>query len=209
MPLTPAQVKEIASRSARSILQGSTEIPATITVLETVETPVMSSASKKVIIKEEPHPLKAGASVFRVYEMGGTPLYIGRETKEEVLSYLRSDHPDWEVAEESTCPNLLPMAEWIKGDEPGTCRPCILTPVVQWYWQELKERGYEDLAKQLEAEVDVLEEDNVEQVMALCKDLDEIKAGVPADLRKRLEDFDCAIQNYELDESGEAEAPAG
>ena len=105
--------------------------------------------------------------------------------------------------EEKPCPNLQPMTEWIKGETPGDCRSCILTPVVQWYWQELKEQGYEDIAAQLEAEVDVLEEDNVEQVMALCKDLDEIKAAAPPELRKRLEEFDCSIQSFDPDEFDE------
>ncbi len=102
--------------------------------------------------------------------------------------------------EEKACPNLQPMAEWIKGETPGTCRPCVLTPVVQWYWQELKERGHEDMAKELEAEVDGLEEDNVEQVQALCKDLDDVKAAVPEELRKRLEEFDCSIQSFDPEE---------
>ncbi len=105
--------------------------------------------------------------------------------------------------EEKPCPNLQPMAEWIKGEAPGECRPCILTPVVQWYWQELKERGYEDIAAELQAEVDVLEEDNAEQVMALCKDLDEIKAAAPLELRQRLEEFDCSIQSFDPDEFSE------
>lgn len=109
---------------------------------------------------------------------------------------------------ECTYPNLLPMAEWIKGEEPGTCRPCMLAPVVQWYWQELKERGDEETAAQLEAEVDVLEEDNAEQVMALCKDLDEIKAAAPEELRKRLKEFDCSIQSFDPDEFS-GEVPSG
>lgn len=98
------------------------------------------------------------------------------------------------------CPNLQPMAEWIKGETPGTCRPCTLTPVVQWYWSELKERGFQEIADQLEAEVEVLEEDNVEQIMAVCKDLDKIKAAAPADLRKRLQEFDCSIQSFDPSE---------
>lgn len=105
--------------------------------------------------------------------------------------------------EERPCPNLQPMAEWIKGETPGTCRPCILAPVVQWYYQELKEQGDEETAAQLEAEVNVLEEDNVEQVMALCKDLDQIKAAAPEELRKRFEEFDCAIQSFDPDEISE------
>ncbi|MDP2729118.1 MAG: hypothetical protein Q8O55_01390 [Dehalococcoidales bacterium] len=109
--------------------------------------------------------------------------------------------------EEKPCPNLQPMAEWIKGETPDTCRPCTLTPVVQWYWQELKERGYEEITAHLEAEINALEEDNDEQIMALCKDLDEIKAGAPEDLRKRLEEFDCAIQSFDPTEvSEEAES---
>ncbi len=107
------------------------------------------------------------------------------------------------------CPNLLPMAEWIKGETPGTCRPCTLTPVVQWYWSELKERGFEDIAAELESEVEVLEEDNVEQVMAICKDLDKIKKAAPADLRKRLEEFDCAIQSFDPAEVSGEEPTAG
>ncbi|MDP2730339.1 MAG: hypothetical protein Q8O55_07645 [Dehalococcoidales bacterium] len=107
------------------------------------------------------------------------------------------------------CPNLLPMAEWIKGETPGTCRPCTLTPVVQWYWSELKERGFEKIAAELEAEVEVLEEDNVEQVMAICRDLDKIKKAAPEDLRKRLEEFDCAIQSFDPAEVSGEEPTAG
>ncbi len=107
------------------------------------------------------------------------------------------------------CPNLQPMAEWIKGETPGTCRPCTLTPVVQWYWEELKERGLTDIAAELEAEVGVLEEDNVEQVMAICKDLDEIKANAPEELRKRLEEFDCAIQSFDPAEISDEEKTLG
>lgn len=105
--------------------------------------------------------------------------------------------------EEKTCPNLQPMAKWIIGETPGTCRPCILGPVVQWYYQELKEQGNEEVAAQLEAEVDVLEEDDAEQVLALCKDLDDIKAAAPEELRKRLEEFDCSIQSFDPDEFSE------
>jgi len=111
--------------------------------------------------------------------------------------------------EPCACANLQPMAEWIKVEDPGGgCgRPCTITPVVQWYWQELKAQGYEEIAVQLEAEVDVLEEDNLEQVVALCQDLDEIKASVPPELRKRLEEFDCSIQSFDPDEFSD-EAPS-
>ena len=102
--------------------------------------------------------------------------------------------------EECACANLMPMAEWVKVEEPGTCRPCVLGPVVQWYYEELKEQGDEETAAKLEAEVDVLEEDDLEQAIALCQDLDEIKAAAPPELRKRLEEFDCSIQSFDPDE---------
>ena len=111
--------------------------------------------------------------------------------------------PEAEVEQEGqpcACANLEPMSEWIKGEEPGICRPCMLGPVVQWYYLELKERGDEETAAQLEAEVGVLEEDDLEQAIALCKDLDEIKAAAPPELRKRLEEFDCSIQSFDPDE---------
>ena len=108
---------------------------------------------------------------------------------------VEEEHAQVETTEEAcACQNLQPMAEWVKGEEPGICRPCIIGPVVQWYYEELKEKGDTETAAKLEAEVNVLEEDNMEQVIALCEDLDEIKASVPAELRKKLEEFDCTIQ---------------
>lgn len=101
------------------------------------------------------------------------------------------------------CPNLQPMAEWIKGETPGTCRPCILAPVIQWYYEELKEKGLEEIAADLETEAEALEEDNVEQIIALCVDLDEIKTLVPEEVRKKLEQFDCAIQFFDPAEISE------
>jgi hypothetical protein len=135
---------------------------------------------------------------------------IAVRAAEAVLENKVPEEASTEVApdEEKPCPNLQPMAEWIKGETPGTCRPCILAPVVQWYWQELKEQGNEEVAAELQAEVDVLEEDNAEQVMALCKDLDEIKAAAPPELRQRLEEFDCSIQSFDPNEFSE-EVQAG
>jgi len=111
--------------------------------------------------------------------------------------------------EDSAFPNLELMAEWIKGEEPGTCRTCIIGPVIQWYYEELKERGYDDIAAQLKAEVDVQEEDNVEQLMALCKDLDDIKASAPEELRKRLEEFDISIQSLDPSDFSSEALPGG
>lgn len=112
-----------------------------------------------------------------------------------------------ETAKESApaCQNLQPMAEWIKGDEPGTCRPCILGPAVQWYWTELKERGYQGIADQLEAAAESGEEGDDAQMIALCEGLDEIKKIVPEDLRKRLREFDCSIQSFDSEMLGRSE----
>jgi hypothetical protein len=119
--------------------------------------------------------------------------------------------PDSEAeAEECPCKDLKPMAEWVKGETPGTCRPCTLGPVVQWYYAELKAKGYEKIAGQLEQEAYALEEDNFEQVVAICQDLDNIKAAAPDDLRKRFEEMDCAIQSFDPNAPAETEeSPSG
>ena len=130
----------------------------------------------------------------------------GFGTRREAIEFAIRREPAAFTKQENVkpCPNLMPMAEWIKGEEPGTCRPCTLSPVVQWYYEELKEKGHEDIAADLESLADDLEEDNMEQVMGLCQYLDEIKSSMPAELRKRLEEFDCAIQSFDpSDVSGE------
>jgi hypothetical protein len=120
-----------------------------------------------------------------------------------------AEEPALEIAE-CPCENLKPMAEWIKGETPGTCRPCTITPVVQWYYQELKEQGNEEVAGQLEQEAEALEEDNFEQVVAICEDLDKIKAAAPPELRRRLEDFDCAVQSFDPNAPDDSEeSPSG
>lgn len=194
MPLNLEEIRTIASRAAETVLH---DIPLT--------------SAPHYIFRIEAEPLLPQGQKYVAYYPDGTPRYLGAASAEELIARIRQGEPQatFEIEaeakqEEKPCPNLQPMAEWIKGEVPGTCRPCILTPVVQWYWQELKERGQEDIAAQLEAEVDVLEEDNTEQVMALCKDLDEIKAAASEELRKRLEEFDCSIQSFDSGETSEA-----
>jgi hypothetical protein len=111
--------------------------------------------------------------------------------------------------EECPCEiELKPMAEWVKGPDPDECRPCTLAPVVQWYWSELNEQGQAALAKRLEEKVEGLDEDKPEQVIEVCKELDKIKAEVPSPLRKRLEEFDCAVESFKLEEGETVEEEA-
>jgi len=117
--------------------------------------------------------------------------------QEEIVETQPLESPEIKCA----CKNLQPMAEWVKEEDPDTCRPCILGPVVQWYYQELKERGDEETAAKLETEVDVLTEDDIEQAVAICKDLDEIKVAAPEELRQRLEEFDCSVQYFNPDKA--------
>lgn len=99
--------------------------------------------------------------------------------------------------EDKPCPNLKLMAEWIKVEDPTACRPCTLGPVVQWYWDELNERDLKDLAKRLEKAVENLDEDKPEQALQVCEELDQIKSEVSEELRKRLQEFDCAAQLFD------------
>lgn len=97
--------------------------------------------------------------------------------------------------EKEKCPvELKPMAEWVVEEDPrGICRECLLAPVLQWYRDELKQRGHAEKALKLE-ELAKKAEDLPLQV---CKEFDKIKSEVEEPLRERLLDFDCAAQSYE------------
>ena len=73
-------------------------------------------------------------------------------------------------------------------------------PVVQWYHSELEEQGKPEIAKRLEAKVVGIENDDPDQMIAICEELDAIKAEVEEPLRNRLLDFDCEIQLLDLEE---------
>ncbi len=96
---------------------------------------------------------------------------------------------------EQKCPvELKPMKEWVQEPDPrGICRECLLGPVLQWYQEELSDKGHgehvkvlNDIAKQAEL-----------LPLQLCEEFDKIKGEVEEPLRERLEEFDCAAQAYE------------
>ena len=93
------------------------------------------------------------------------------------------------------CPvDLKPMKDWIEEEDPkGVCRSCLLPPVLQWYRDELNEKGYPKFVNQLDEiahAADVLP-------LQLCEKFDTIKEAVEESLRERLKEFDCAAQAYE------------
>lgn len=93
--------------------------------------------------------------------------------------------------------DLQPMEKWIQGDT-TFCRPCILPVTIDWYRQELAERGRQDLVEEI---------DNArmtEDTEATCKAMDAIKDKVPVDLKYRLMEFDCSTQEHasQMEEEG-------
>jgi len=99
------------------------------------------------------------------------------------------------------CPQST-MEEWIgqedpHKDDPLYCRPCRLGVIASWYFNELKEKGHEDLAEGLEKVA--LQEEEPEMPLTLCKEFDRIKTVVEEPLRERLKDFDCATQSFDPD----------
>ncbi len=114
-------------------------------------------------------------------------------------------------AEAAPCPckvELQPMAKWVKVADSGSCRPCTIAPVASWYHSELTERGKKVEADRLEAKVNSMNEDNPDDVVALCEEMDKIKGEVDVDTKKRLEDFDCAAQTYDPNEVVEESSPS-
>ncbi len=95
---------------------------------------------------------------------------------------------------ENKCPvELKPMKEWVQEEDPnGICRDCLLAPVLQWYREELSEKGHTKFVEELDQiahEAEVLP-------LTLCEKFDTIKGEVEESLRERLEEFDCAAQAY-------------
>ena len=89
------------------------------------------------------------------------------------------------------------MERWVAEDpDPARadCRPCALPVTIQWYSGELKARGLETLAKKLE------ETALTTDPLTSAKELDNIKAVVDGDTRKRLLDFDAATQANSIEE---------
>ena len=92
------------------------------------------------------------------------------------------------------CPiDLKPMATWVQEEDPkGICRECLLAPVLQWYREELNEKGYSKFTEELNSIARAAEV----LPLQLCEELDKIKSEVEGSLRERLEEFDCAAQTY-------------
>lgn len=98
-----------------------------------------------------------------------------------------------EGQEGDPCACTVPMAEWLEGGTEEECRPCLLPPVVQWYNEELKERGLTEEVSKLSAAVEEADPAGV------ARTLDEIREAAPEELKTRLLDFDCAAQTFEGD----------
>ena len=95
-----------------------------------------------------------------------------------------------EGQEGDPCACTVPMAEWLEVGTEEECRPCLLPPVVQWYNEELKERGLTESVEKLEAAVEEADP------AGIAKTLDEIREAAPEEVRTRLLDFDCAAQTF-------------
>ena len=101
------------------------------------------------------------------------------------------------MAKDKCAVDLKPMATWIKEEDPdGTCRDCLLGPVLQWYRDELEEKGHSKFV----GELDQLAKTAELLPLQLCEEFDKIKSGVEESLRERLEEFDCAAQAYDPNE---------
>jgi hypothetical protein len=88
---------------------------------------------------------------------------------------------------------LVPMKDWVEEEDPnGLCRECLLGPVLQWYRDELNEKGHTVFVEEL----DELSKQAELLPLQLCEVFDKIKDAVEEPLRERLLDFDCAAQSY-------------
>jgi len=96
--------------------------------------------------------------------------------------------------------NLQSMEQWIKGDT-TFCRPCVLPVTIDWYRQELNERGHPELVEEID------KARMTEDPDATCRVMDAIKERLPVDLRYRLMEFDCSTQEHAADMEDEIIPP--
>ena len=95
------------------------------------------------------------------------------------------------------CAGCVSMEEWIQNEDEKECRSCLLPPVIQWYRDELEEKGLGNLASQIKT---VVEGGNP---LLMAKKFDEIKEKVPGDVKERLKEFDCYAQIHKGNGDGE------
>jgi len=96
--------------------------------------------------------------------------------------------------------NLESMEQWISEDT-KFCRPCVLPVTIDWYRQELTERGHIELVEELD------KARMTEDPDATCRVMDAIKERLPVDLRYRLMEFDCSTQEHAADMEDEITLP--
>ena len=115
----------------------------------------------------------------------------------EVSQVNEVDEVDKEV---TPCPSQS-LSDWLGQTPEGECRSCLLPPVIQWYQDELREKGQAELAQELERQAETGED------MAVAELMDSIKDRVEPELATRLRDFDCNLQSY-ADDVGEDDPSA-
>jgi hypothetical protein len=96
---------------------------------------------------------------------------------------------------EDICPNLKPNAEWIKGEDPDNCPPCLIKPLAEFYLGALG-----DANDQKHVEV-LLEAWDTGEVLTIATAMDNIKSEVGEPLKQVLRGFDCSAQTLKLSET--------
>lgn len=138
---------------------------------------------------------------------------IAKRTAEEVTEEKDKD--------KDPCSCILSMTQWMEEDtsdfcnlaDPDAraeeasivgangevCRPCLLPPLIQWYMEELREKGFDNFADEIKTAVE-----NGDPLL-IAEKFDAVKEKVPDDVKQRLREFDCYAQTYKYqeDESGE------
>lgn len=138
---------------------------------------------------------------------------IAKRTAEEVTEKNDKD--------KDPCSDVVSMTQWMEKDtsgffnlnDPGApeehesivgangevCRPCLLPPLIQWYMEELQEKGFDNLAGEIKTAVEGGDP------LLIAKRFDEVKENVPDDVKQRLREFDCYAQTYKYEEGESGE----
>ena len=96
---------------------------------------------------------------------------------------------------EDTCPGLKPNSDWIKGETPDNCPPCLIKPLAEFYLGALADAGE---TKHIERLTEAWE---TEDILTIATAMDNIKAEVGEPLKQVLRGFDCSAQTLKLSET--------
>lgn len=97
-------------------------------------------------------------------------------------------------------PNICqPVAEWLKTEIEGECRPCGIAAMVGEYQHILEDSGHPELSTDITKAL----LDTKDPVGAVAEMMDKVKSKVSEEIKNQLQEIDCNAQKAVEEEKKE------